>query len=134
MRALTKGPAFRPVAEGNRGGFQGKLDFSFNPRHCRSSCASGLLVRTHLILRSSSNNNAIICTLKFIAAFFTTARIFHCNGFVIFHCVCGYPQTHTLFNLVKERNRRKSCHSCDYIKWNKSDTDKYCMNSFLCGI
>lgn len=53
MRAFTGGPTFRAVAEESRGGFHSNLDFSFNPRHCSSSYAGRLLVRTRLSLHSS---------------------------------------------------------------------------------
>ena len=52
-----------------------------------------------------------------------------------------HTHTHTLeyYSAVKKEWNFAICSNMDrlgghYAKWNKSDKDKYCMISFICGI
>ena len=81
-----------------------------------------------------------ICTSRFIAALFTVVKVW--NNLPVHQLMNGDTNTHPhagiLFSYKKEWNLA-ICDNIDgpqryYATWNKSDKDKYCMMSFICGI
>ena len=88
----------------------------------------------------------------FIAVLFTTANVWKqpkCPstdewikmwGIYIYIHTHRYTHTHTIeYHAAIKNENIAICNNMDelgsyYAKWNKSETDKYCMISLICGI
>ena len=81
-----------------------------------------------------------MCTPMFIAALFTVAKIWKQPKYPSTQ-MSRYTYSHTVeyYLAMKEEWNFAICSNMGglgecYAKWNKSETDKYCMDSLICGI